>query len=401
VSGVGTTASFVREHSPIAESPLAERIKRLGVHRDDETLISSSGGLQEWLIDLRRVFLDSGALEEFAAAFWARFKDHAPFQVAGMETAAIPLLSAILLSCPKERAPLNGLIIRKERKTTGLGRAIEGEVTQAPIVLIDDILNSGESAEKARVVLEAVGRKIDEMFVVIDYRSSRGMDWRKSHGIAMHSLFTLAEFGLALHKDAPPRRRHYRELWRAAVPGGFPFYVVPKSTPLLVGDVIYRGCDAGKMHAFAAETGAILWEYQATARRCARASGHRPPITTGAFISGPITASSIASTQRREPKFGRNPSANGSAPRRSSSPSMGSSISASNMSGPGRKGMSARSTCAAARRSGNGSPRNTSTARLPIGAAATSSSGARRTMRWRRSEPNPARSNGCSRHGAR
>jgi outer membrane protein assembly factor BamB/adenine/guanine phosphoribosyltransferase-like PRPP-binding protein len=248
----------------MTESPLAERIKRLGVHREGETLISSSGGLQEWLIDLRRVFLDSGALEEFAAAFWARFKDHAPFQVAGMETAAIPLLSAILSSCPKERAPLNGLIIRKERKTTGLGRAIEGEVTQAPIILIDDILNSGESAEKARVVLDAIGRKIDEMFVVIDYRSSRGMDWRKSHGIAVHSLFTLAEFGLALHKDAPPRRRHYRELWRAAVPGGFPFYVVPKSTPLLVGDAIYRGCDAGKMHAFAAETGAILWEYQAT-----------------------------------------------------------------------------------------------------------------------------------------
>ncbi|MBV9516554.1 MAG: PQQ-binding-like beta-propeller repeat protein [Hyphomicrobiales bacterium] len=243
---------------------LAERITRLGVRRGDETLISSNGGLQEWLIDLRRVFLDKEALEQFAAAFWERFKDHGPFQVAGMETAAIPLLSAILLSCPKRRAPLNGLIIRKERKTTGLGRAIEGEVTEAPIVLVDDILNSGESAEKARVVLDAVGRKIDEMFVVIDYASSRGITWRKTHDVTVHSLFTLAEFGLELHREPPPRTQHYRRLWRAAVPGGFPFYVVPKSTPLLVGDTIYRGCDAGKMHAFAADTGAILWEYQAT-----------------------------------------------------------------------------------------------------------------------------------------
>ena len=248
----------------MTQSQLAERIMRLGVHREGETLISPSGGLQEWLIDLRRVFLNSGALEEFAAAFWGRFKDHAPFQVAGMETAAIPLLSAILFSCPKERAPLNGLIIRKERKTTGRGRAIEGDLTQAPIVLIDDILNSGESAEKARVVLEAVGRKIDEMFVVVDYRSSRGADWRKAHGVAVHSLFTLPEFGLELRKDPPRPPQHYRQLWRAAVPGGFPFYVVPKSTPLLVGDMIYRGCDAGKMHAFSADTGAILWEYQAT-----------------------------------------------------------------------------------------------------------------------------------------
>ena len=71
--GVGTATSLIRERSPMTQSPLAERIMRLGVHREGETLISPSGGLQEWLIDLRRVFLDSGALEEFAAAFWGRF----------------------------------------------------------------------------------------------------------------------------------------------------------------------------------------------------------------------------------------------------------------------------------------------------------------------------------------
>ena len=273
-----------------------------------------------------------------------------------METAAIPLLSAILFSCPKERAPLNGLIIRKERKTTGRGRAIEGDLTQAPIVLIDDILNSGESAEKARVVLEAVGRKIDEMFVVIDYRSSRGADWRKAHGVAVHSLFTLPEFGLELRKDPPRPPQHYRQLWRAAVPGGFPFYVVPKSTPLLVGDVIYRGCDAGKMHAFFGGHRSDPVGISGDRRRAAQ--GHlvltrpsrRPALFRGLQWCGLLP--------RRQDRRGGMDAILRRMGRRLAdqwSPSMGSSISASNMSGPGRKAISARSTCAPARKSGSGS----------------------------------------------
>ncbi|SED33733.1 Outer membrane protein assembly factor BamB, contains PQQ-like beta-propeller repeat [Rhizobiales bacterium GAS191] len=243
---------------------LAERIHRLGVHRNGETIISSTGGLHGWLIDLRRVFLKKESLEEYSDAFWRLYKDRDPFQIGGMETAAIPLLSALVMSSPKERAPLNAFIIRKERKTTGLGKAIEGDVTDEPIILIDDIFNSGGSAEKARAVIEATGRQIAGLFVVIDYRSRMGLRWREASAIPVQSLFSLSDFGLTLHPDQASPRQRYRQLWRSTVSGGFPYHVVPKSTPLLAGEVLYRGCDAGKMHAFDAANGAILWEYQAT-----------------------------------------------------------------------------------------------------------------------------------------
>jgi outer membrane protein assembly factor BamB/orotate phosphoribosyltransferase len=243
---------------------LERRIREIGIRRGGEVMISSKGGLQEWLIDLRRVFLQKEALAEFACTFWKAFAQAGPFQVAAMETAGIPLLTAILLAAPAERAATNGFIIRKERKTTGLGRNIEGDMTGEPIVLVDDILNSAASAEKARAVIAAEGGKLAELFVVLDYGSRRGRSWRERHGVGVRSMFTLADFDLSLKSDPAPLVQRYRQLWRAVTPGGFAFHVVPKSTPLLVGDVLYRGSDCGKMQAFSVETGAVLWDYQAT-----------------------------------------------------------------------------------------------------------------------------------------
>ncbi len=255
----------VSENRQTGHNYLKDRIRRVGLHGNGERIISPKGGLQNWLIDLRHVFLDRQALSAFATIFWQRFETKGPFQIGGMETAAIPLLTAVLFAAPERRGPVNGFIIRKERKPTGLGRIVEGEILpDVPIVLIDDILNSGSSAEKARSVLESEGFYIDTLFAVIDYRSQKGRIWRQDKNIHIQSLFTLDDFGLTLQSNQQPPAQKYRLLWKQTVPGAFPFYIVPKSTPLLVDGVIYRGCDSGHMHAFDAKSGAILWEFRAT-----------------------------------------------------------------------------------------------------------------------------------------
>ncbi len=102
-----------------------------------------------------------------------------PFQVGAVETAAIPFLSAILMKSLSRGTPVNGFIVRKERKTYGAGNAIEGALTGAPIVMVDDVLNSGASMEKARVVLEQENKTIAFAWVLIDYESPQGALWRK------------------------------------------------------------------------------------------------------------------------------------------------------------------------------------------------------------------------------
>jgi outer membrane protein assembly factor BamB len=242
---------------------LAE-ITQTGVHREDAKSISSRGRFQNWLIDLRSTFMSPDLLAAIADEFWSLNQDRPSFQVGGMETAAIPLLTAILLRAPEPHRGINGFMIRKERKTTGLGRIIEGKITDAPVVLVDDIVNSAKSAEKARAAVEAMGQTVNALFAVIDYGSKAGLRWRQQHGIEVRSLFKLDDFGLALGHDPAPPRQRYRRLWHIPVPGGVPFHIVPKSAPLLVGSVLFRGCDAGKMQAFDAATGQLIWEYQVT-----------------------------------------------------------------------------------------------------------------------------------------
>ncbi len=230
----------------------------------DNLIIAPNGRSQDWLIDLRPIFLDPEYLTLICDLFWDDYANQLPFQLAGMEVAAIPLLTGLLLSA-KARAlkDLNGLIIRKERKITGLGQSIEGKLNGKPIILVDDILNSANSAEKARVVLVQAGSTISQVFTVIDYSSNAALNWQKEHKISVKSLFKLSDFNIkpSLEKQKPTQ--HYKPLWRFVAHGANPYYVVPKSTPLLVDNQIFMGSDNGKMWSIDRHTGNAIWEFQA------------------------------------------------------------------------------------------------------------------------------------------
>lgn len=61
-----------------------------------------------WIMDFRRVCLDHGFLDVYTDIFYERFKDRYPFQVGGMEVAAIPLVSAIVMKMRERGMPVNG-----------------------------------------------------------------------------------------------------------------------------------------------------------------------------------------------------------------------------------------------------------------------------------------------------
>src|SRR6516162_2272789 len=64
---------------------------------ESQRIISPSGKPQNWLIDLRRLFANAEALEDIAAAFFERVAAREAFQLAGMESASLPLLTALAL----------------------------------------------------------------------------------------------------------------------------------------------------------------------------------------------------------------------------------------------------------------------------------------------------------------
>ena len=238
------------------------------------------------MIDLRVLFLSRDGLEAAADAFWQIYRNEPPFQLGAIELAGVPLLTALLMRAPPERGRVTGFFVRKERKRTGLGKLIEGNISDLPIVFVDDIFNSGSSLEKARVALGAVNRKLSEIFVLIDYRSRKGLQWWQHQDIKVRSLFTLADFDLKLTPAKPAPSQSYRILWRSDVAGGNPYHIVPKSAPLLIGDRIFRGCDAGKMHAINAASGELIWEHKATGAAPSKGIWSSPAHADGRIYYG-------------------------------------------------------------------------------------------------------------------
>lgn len=229
---------------------------------DEQRVLSPTGQKQEWLIDLRPVLLNVEGLNLITDAFWDAFEKDLPFQIGGMEVAAVPLVTALLLKAAQRGLKTNGFIIRKERKKSGLGKLIEGHLTDDPVILVDDIINSGASLEKSRVALAQEDKKIDKVFVVLNFENAAGAHWAQEHNIDLNHLLTLDALDVEItNSDWTPPTVTYDIVWRFHEAGAFPFHIVPKSAPLLVGDNIYMGTEAGKMVCIDRHTGEAIWKY--------------------------------------------------------------------------------------------------------------------------------------------
>lgn len=247
---------------PYHHQVLAEYIKTHGIIRSkDQPIIAPNGLAQKWLIDLRPVLLNADMLDAITDLFWNQYTEHLPFQIAGMEVAAVPLVTAMLMKAKQRGIDTNGFIIRKERKTSGLGKSIEGKITDDPIILVDDIFNSGASLEKSCAIIEQAGHKVNAIFVIINYKSPKGMAWQNHRQIAVNELFDLSPFDVSFDDTSKPYDHQYTITWRFYQKGAFPFHVVPKSTPLMVEDKFYMGTDCGKMFCIHAKDGQAIWEY--------------------------------------------------------------------------------------------------------------------------------------------
>ena len=281
-----TPASRPEETKPAPSVPrdiVSSAIRERAIlYAENQRLISPKGNNNPWLIDLRRVFMDAKSLDAAAELFWQECAGRMPFQVGGMEAAAIPLLSAIMMKSLSRGTPVNGFIVRKERKTYGAGSSIEGGLTGAPIVMVDDLLNSGASMEKARVVLEQERKTIAFAYVLIDYESPQGKLWRQRHGIPLIAPFRLSEFGLSIEKPEPRPMATFQNRWRFAPADPNFFHRVPKSFPATDGKRVYFGSDSGVFWCLDAGDGSVVWNFRVNAR------GHKNLWSSPALHDGRV-----------------------------------------------------------------------------------------------------------------
>ena len=225
----------------------------------------------DWYFNLRQITLDASILDDIAALFWDTYADKYPFQVGGMETAAIPLITGLVAQAERHTGhkDMTGFYIRKTRKKDGLMQAIEGVLKpDRPVILVDDLMNSGKSLIRQVEIAEKAGLTIAAIWVLVRFRDLDAYSYFTERGIEIHSVFCLNDFAenLGMHNiavSAADEEVHpYQIVWTFS--GGKPSYqhVVPKSAPAIDADRVYMGTDDGTFFALDQSNGSVAWKYQ-------------------------------------------------------------------------------------------------------------------------------------------
>jgi len=166
----------------------------------------------EWQFYLREACLEPACLELVAESFWktfeARFKQQ-PFQIATVEQAGVPLLTAILISGAMRRIPVHAFTIRKDYKAYGIGNIIEGRPANLPVMFIDDLTSPTHNTfwHAVRTLKRFYLRLYPWAFVLVSKtkRSDPQRIITSGGTIVIESLYCLDDFNMKLADYARAR----------------------------------------------------------------------------------------------------------------------------------------------------------------------------------------------------
>ena len=114
--------------------------------------------------------------------------------VAGLTLGADPIVTAVSVVSAYEKRSLPALIIRKEAKGHGTKAYIEGPDLPAgtKVVVLEDVVTTGQSALKAVERLRDAGYSVDEVISLVD-RQQGGAELYQSEGLKFQAVFTIQD----------------------------------------------------------------------------------------------------------------------------------------------------------------------------------------------------------------
>ena len=167
------------------------------VSRGDFVL--ASGRRSSIYIDARRTTMSGEGLALIGTLGLARLRarDWRPQAIGGLTLGADPVAYAVALAARAEGVPLDAFTVRKQAKTHGTGRRIEGCVApQASVVVVEDVITTGGSAHEAIAAVEAEGGRVLGVLAVVD-REEGGRAALEQAGYGVEVLVTVTDLGLA------------------------------------------------------------------------------------------------------------------------------------------------------------------------------------------------------------
>ncbi len=272
-------------------------VKEVYVRGENEPIGDNTSGTPRrsgWLFDFRRALMRPAFMHDVSVLFWEDHKNQYPFQVGGLEIAAVPLVTGIAQHIYRSGSEdITSFFIRKSRKKSGLMRMVEGPLMPGrPVILVDDILNSGSSFIRQVEVLDGLGYKVREVWTILRFRDASFYTYFHQRGIAVKTLFELNDFTDTLqvknmaHQHTAPLSHPYRGIWKFASENPNYLYVVAKSDPVIDDTRLYVGSDGGNFYALHLADGSIAWSYKVGFASKGKSIFSSPALTNDVVIFG-------------------------------------------------------------------------------------------------------------------
>lgn len=161
-------------------------------------------GQSTWQFYLRRATHDFLCLHAISSLIVANIIEKmkegklTTFQLCGMETGSLSLIAGIQMIFASNKIGVNAFSIRKKRKHYGLFNFIEGTPTDAPVIFVDDLVNSGSSilraAETCFYELRLPFAGYVYCIVDINKSSKKTIEYHKNKTLEVVSLFDRNDF---------------------------------------------------------------------------------------------------------------------------------------------------------------------------------------------------------------
>jgi outer membrane protein assembly factor BamB len=215
-----------------------------------------------WYCDFRAIAFCADSLEFWADEFWSRFESLYPFQIGGLESSSLPLMTAVIMKGHQRGTPVRGFFMRKSRKRDGLLKMFEGNLSDESVILVDDGINSGQSVHRAILALSQLGKTVTNVFVLLAYRDPAKYRFAQDYGIRISSIFTLDDFDVPLLSHQAPEvpRDSFEVKWHKIIGKGSLNFVLQKSGPMIDNTNVYVGTDNGVFVALDQRNGEVVWQ---------------------------------------------------------------------------------------------------------------------------------------------
>jgi len=185
------------------EQRLLEILAKIAYHYSPTPKFKlASGKMSNFYIDCKSVIMSPEGLILCGEVILEKIEGISIEGIGGLEFGAVPITLATSVLAYQKGIKLKPFVVRKENKSRGLKKNIEGQIDEGDkVIIVEDVITSGKSAIIAAERIMEKGAHVEKVIALVD-RKEGGGNALQQKGIYLDSIFNLDDLNKYLKISA-------------------------------------------------------------------------------------------------------------------------------------------------------------------------------------------------------